>query len=634
MAKYLRDWFNRRAEDAYTHVDESKRLFNWDSGRSSYSSFFMGGKNPAKDAGKMIGSIFKVMGVPKHVKNNPKAEHVAASVKGGQPMVHIPVSMLRDEHGEYVDDPKTLDAFYGACIQNAALVSMQTDSDYVKTVGPLMGADKKNVSSLLTSVLNTERIDKKLSERFPGYLKFVQKYKDFTYDEKYEAVPEFAPANARLLDLVTRMLRYPKNITEEEFEEFAEPIKKVESMLKRRGGIPDSFNECKSFADSIAKIIYEYVEEEPPSDGGSGEGDGESEDDKKDDSGSGAEEGDGDGTPTPSPKMSKGDLDDLAGKMMKTMMPATSETPEDGSDESDLMWEDFNDFEDASEDTMSEFDWKSDGESDKSGKITFDIAEGNKAQYMRDRDKIDLTKAQVLARLFARKSKDYQFSMKSMRSGRLDTGKLAEARQHVPTIYERMGEVKTDKITLGVLIDESGSMGGECIEKARQAAIFLNEVFKKMPQVDLFIYGHSADEHASGTTELTVYREPGKVTDQYALGSVRDRYENRDGTAILATASRIRSKTKNQGILFVLSDGAPSAQRYNGAAAIEDTRKKVLQAEAMGFQVIQIAIRSHVPSEKMFNHYIKMTDIQNLPKDMVNYMSKKVDKLIKERITV
>lgn len=634
MAKYLRDWFNRRAEDAYTHVDESKRLFNWDSGRSNYSSFFMGGKNPAKDAGKMIGSIFKVIGVPKHVKNNPKADHVAASVKGHVPMVHIPVHMLRDEQGEYDDRPEVLDAFYGACIQNAALATMQTDSDYIKTVGPLMGAEKKSVSSLLTSVLNTERIDKKLSERFPGYLKFVQKYKDFTYDENYTPVAEDAAPNAKLLDLVTRMLRYPKNITEDELNEFAAPISKVESMLKRRGGIPDSFNECKSFADSIAKIIYEYEEEEPPSDGGGAGDDGQGEDESNP-----GESGSGDGPAAggsgSSPKMSKGELDEMASGMMKSMMSATSDAPEDGTSKHDDMWEDFEDFEDAAEDgKATDFDWKSEGEAEKTAKIFFQIAPGNKHRYMKDREKIDLTKAQVLARLFARKSKDYQFSMKSMRSGRLDTGKLAEAKQHVPTIYERMGEVKTDKVTLGVLIDESGSMNGDCIEKARQAAIFLNEVFKKMPQVDLFIYGHSADERFTGATELNIYREPGKLTDPYALGSVEARSENRDGTAILATAVRIRSKTKNPGLLFVLSDGAPSAQRYTGSAAIEDTRKKVLQAEAMGFQVIQIAIRSHVPSEQMFNHFIKMTDIANLPKDMVNYMSKKVDKLIKERITV
>jgi cobalamin biosynthesis protein CobT len=296
----------------------------------------------------------------------------------------------------------------------------------------------------------------------------------------------------------------------------------------------------------------------------------------------------------------------------------------------------FDDFDDATKEDNSTKTWSDvdDGESIPGEKIFFDIASGNKGRYMRDREKIDLAKAQTLARLFQRKNKDYEFSMRGMRSGRLDTGKLAEAKQHVPTIYERVGQVKTNKICVGVLIDESGSMGGEEIEKARQAAIFLNEVFKKMSGVELFIYGHSADIRFSGATEINVYKEPGKNTDMYALGSVHARSENRDGTAILATARRIRKQTKNNGILFVLSDGGPCARGYHGASAIADVRKKVHEAENLGFQVIQIAINTCVPSADMFNHYITMTDIKNLPKDMVTYMSRKVDHLIKERVFI
>jgi len=637
MGKYVKDWFNRRAEDAFTHVDESKRLFSWDHGRDSYSSFFHSGKNPAKDAGKMIGSMFKVIGLPKHIKYTPVANQVKDSLREPYPKVHIPIGMLRDEDKNWKDDPETLDAFYGACIQNAALAAMQSDMDYKRTIQPRYGEDKKNVQQLLTSILNTERIDKKLSDRLPGYLKFVQKFKNHMHEQNHEALPEDAPARARLLDLVTRMLRYPAHITEEEMDEFKKPIDSIERMLKRRGGIPDTYAECESFGRSIAKLVYEYEEEEPPPSGGGGDDDedegeggggtpppGSSEDGSSESGGTGSDkEGSG------SAPMSKSELDAMADKMMRDLM----EGDKGDADDKRLM-ADFRDFEDSSkEDNEDIFSRMEEGVVQK-GKVTFDIASGNKERYLREKGKIDLTKAQVLARLFARKSKDYQFSMKSMRSGRLDVGKLAEAKQHVPTIYERMGQVKTDKVCVGVLIDESGSMSGSRIERARQGAIFLNEVFKKMPSVELFIYGHTADTKGNGSTDMMIYCEPGKAVDPFALGSVTARVENRDGEAILATAARIRSKTKNNGLLFVLSDGGPCAYNYHGKSAIADVRKKVLQAEAMGFQVIQIAISECVPSAEMFSHYITMTDIANLPKDMVNYMSKKVGKLIKERVFV
>lgn len=54
----------------------------------------------------------------------------------------------------------------------------------------------------------------------------------------------------------------------------------------------------------------------------------------------------------------------------------------------------------------------------------------------------------------------------------------------------------------------------------------------------------------------------------------------------------------------------------------------------MGFQVIQIAIEEGVPSSEMFNQYIKMTDIKNLPNDLINFASKKIDKLIKTKVTI
>jgi len=639
MGKYVKDWFNRRPEDAFTHVDDSKRLFSWDHGRDSYSSYFHTGKNPAKDAGKMIGSIFKVIGLPKHIKYTPVANQVKESLRGSAPKVHIPIGMLRDEHKQWKDDPATLDAFYGACIQNAALAAMQSDTDYKRTIKPRYGEDKKSVHHLLTSVLNTERIDKKLADRMPGYLKFVQKFKNHTYEENYEAPAEDAPARARLLDLVVRMLRYPAHITEEEMEEFKKPIESIERMLKRRGGIPDTFSECESFGRSMAKIVYEYMEEEPPPTEGGGDGEGDDESEGGDGTpppgmgegtGEGASGSEGSGSESGgSMPMSKADLDKMADEMMRDLMSGDEGDPADKK-----LMRDFDDFEDSSKEADEDL-WDKIGEGKaERGKVTFDVATPQKDMYLREKAKIDLTKAQVLARLFARKSKDYEFVMKSMRSGRLDVGKLAEAKQHVPTIYERMGQVKTDKICVGVLIDESGSMSGQRIEKARQGAIFLNEVLKKIPSVELFIYGHTADTKGIGSTDMMIYREPGKQTDPYALGSVRARVENRDGEAILATAARIRSKTKNAGLLFVLSDGGPCAHEYHGRSAVNDVRKKVLQAEALGFQVIQIAISEYVPSSEMFNHYITMTDMSTLPKDLVNYMSRKIGKLVKERVFV
>ena len=616
---FAKDWFGRRKEEAYTYTDNRNRFFNWDSGRSNYSSFFTRSNDSLQTSAKMIGSMFRVIGVPKTF--DYKAQDPKKNTE-----IQIPIHMLKDEDGKYREpNPEILDAFYGAAIQNAALASMQTTSEYGKSI-TCRNTNRGGFSlkDYMFSILNTERIDKKLANRLPGYLKFVQKYKDHVYDKNYEPIGPEEKAQKRLLDLITRMLRYPANVTEEELSEFDKPLKQIERLLKKHGGIPLTSEDCSSMASSLANIVYKYVEEEeekPKGGGGSDDdGDGENEDEPST------------GSSPSTPGMSKSEVNDFAKEMMGNAFG------EDESNESDSeQMSAFNDFvDDMTTDATtnnSKIDYSDEGIAT-DGNVKFIKSHSNKATYTANLKRIDVTKAAVLQKLFQRKSKDYQFAMRSMRSGRLDTNKIAEAVQRVPTVYERYGTVKTDKICVGVLIDESGSMCGTKIQKAREAAIFINEVFRGMRDVELFMYGHTADEAGYSSTQIRIYREPGFHMDPYALGAVEARSNNRDGDAIIATAKRIRKLTQNQGILFVISDGQPSAYDYNGSEAIRDTREKVSKAQNLGFQVIQIAIEESVPCKEMFDYYIKMTDIKNLPRDMVGYMSRKVDKLIRERVTL
>jgi nitric oxide reductase activation protein len=150
----------------------------------------------------------------------------------------------------------------------------------------------------------------------------------------------------------------------------------------------------------------------------------------------------------------------------------------------------------------------------------------------------------------------------------------------------------------------------------------------------LYIYGHTADSSGVdyGETAIRIYKEDTKSFNKYALGSVKARGNNRDGHAILACAKKIRSMNEDPGLIFVISDGAPYAIDYDGQQAIDDTRKKVNMSENLGFQVIQIAIEEYVPSEEMFNSYIKLTDMKTFPNDLIAFASKKIDKLIKTKV--
>lgn len=598
---FNRDWFKRKEEDAYSFYNKKDELFDWDDEpRSSYSSYFVRDNQNLKTAANMVGSMFKVMNVTKQMKLTPNIEQQ----RSNQTTIHVPLAMLKGEDGEYKNhDTKLLDAFYGAAIQNAALATMQGQGDYARTVNAMSSQTKTTPKDLLFTILNTERVNKKLSERFPGYSKFVQKYKQHKFDENYVPLPAEEHEGKRLLELITKFLRYPAHITEEDMKEFEKPLTQIEKYVKKHG-FPTTSAACEQQASYMHGVVKKYIkdEEEEPEEDGS----------------------------CPNPGPTADELNELSKSLMQQMM---SGEPGEEGEEFQEEFQDFTDDMDEKNAPPKKHNYDGGGNAEDS-KIKFIKPEVDKAKYQKELKEIDTCKASVLAQLFARKCKDFKFAMKSMRSGRLDTNKIAEAKQNVPTIYERFGEVKTNKLNIGVLVDESGSMDGPKIKKARQAAIFLYEVFKKVPDARVYIYGHTADGGGGGTygdTMIRTYVEHGKGINGYTLGNISARHNNRDGHAIFATAKKIRSMNEDPCLLFVISDGAPYASGYDGQMAIDDTRKKVTQAQALGFQVIQIAIEEHVPCEEMFDYYIKMTNIKNLPNDIIAYVSKRVDKLIKSK---
>jgi nitric oxide reductase activation protein len=231
-------------------------------------------------------------------------------------------------------------------------------------------------------------------------------------------------------------------------------------------------------------------------------------------------------------------------------------------------------------------------------------------------------------------NRNYEFNIHGCRSCLLDEAKIAEAFQGVPQVYLRKGKVETSSSSVVVLIDESGSMSGkDKIIMAKKAAILIREALKGTG-TDLYIYGHSADSIYSGATEITIYQE-GKSANisPYALSDVQARYENRDGTAILEVAKRVRKKTKDPILMFVLSDGLPCAHHYWGRESEIDVHDKVKKVEGMDFTVVQVTIdtMNEENCKRMFTNVIHLEkDLGDLPKKLGKVIKKAI---MKERKT-
>lgn len=202
----------------------------------------------------------------------------------------------------------------------------------------------------------------------------------------------------------------------------------------------------------------------------------------------------------------------------------------------------------------------------------------------------------------------------NLKSGTLDQRKIVEAAHGIESVYYQVKDEAIPKWDVAVLADLSGSMYGDKIEICKRTCILLNEAFKDRTDTDLYIYGHTADHEQDYITTLSVFKEPG-FHAPYALGSIESKSCNRDGYAILLTAKRVRTYSKNPCIMLVISDGLPNGLRYDGKAAIEHTKKSVHEVEQDNFYVIQIALDSP-GSDLMFKHFVKFQDYSNLPLDL------------------
>ena len=259
-----------------------------------------------------------------------------------------------------------------------------------------------------------------------------------------------------------------------------------------------------------------------------------------------------------------------------------------------------------------------------------EVSMRTKGRYARLDKEAPLGKANVLRNKLNVKIKNYEFIVKGAKQGHLDPNKIAEAVQGIETVYEQIGTVTTNKVSVGILIDESGSMGTTYMETAIKAALMLHHAIGKQDNINLFIYGH----HSNGQNcVVTRYIEPGfgRVSN---LGASVSCGANYDGDAIAKCSLRMREKTKDPILFFVISDGAPSASNYGGSKAISHVKKVVDFMERHNdMTIVQIAIQSRVPSEQMFQQFIELINLETLPSDLSNYVTAHLDKKLKTKVT-
>ena len=224
-----------------------------------------------------------------------------------------------------------------------------------------------------------------------------------------------------------------------------------------------------------------------------------------------------------------------------------------------------------------------------------------------------------------------KYTIRNQKRGKIDKRMLHRIPSGRMDLFKAEIVIEDKPLDICLLVDESGSMGSWCMQYAREAAIAIKEAMADNEMLNLWVYGHSADEHHRGDTEMIEYWSPSMQDRPMAMGGMKARYENRDGNAIIASADRVNSETdqpQGKKLMICLSDGAPSADGYRGRLAYDHVRKCVKNIESKGWDVIQLGFAGSRKSEmeRMFSNHVYIEDESKIG-DKVSKVIRKVLKI-------
>ena len=559
---------------------------------------------------------------------------------------------------DYFDDDalatgEKLDIFLG--------LTAHEGSHLLYTEFPMMrkAAGVHPLCAKLLNIIEDERIERNLGEDKPGlanYLKAVKRHYFGRYSGMTGGSEDASPLQ-KILNCILGLIRYPRLLREEEMLEFGELLLKVEKVLTP---YPDSTASAERAAEKIFElIIKEYGRESGSAKEDSGEGKASPEEsgrektspDKSEDSTDESDSGEsGEGTDSESDsgednaedtgedlpsersreesvKAMESDLEKIAEALEEV---AGGPVQPDVERCSALRGDQLAEAVSTDRELLAKI-CEGEVETGSSKEVIFSRQKEYRNGYMSALEEVKQY-VPAVRKVVKGRCVEYSLTHLGMRSGVLDTGKLAEAVQGVPTVYKRQGEVRSDRACVCMLVDESCSMCRQGrMAAARNTTVLLNEALLSIPNIELFIYGHTADCERSGITELNIYREKG-FAPKYALGSLEPRSNNRDGLAILETALRVRKQTKEEVLMFIISDGEPAAENYFGMRAIGHTKECVEKAEAMGFRIVQRCINANYDPALMFRHFIKMENLGTLARDLGREIAKALSSKIKTHV--
>jgi len=180
-------------------------------------------------------------------------------------------------------------------------------------------------------------------------------------------------------------------------------------------------------------------------------------------------------------------------------------------------------------------------------------------------------------------------------------------------------------LSVAILVDQSGSMGGRNIEIARATAFSLFEMCSEL-EVPFAVFGHSADTHGYDVL-IDNYCFFGEASekDKKKLLKIHAGGNNRDGAALRYVSEILAKRETEKKLLFIISDGQPAAFGYYGSAAEKDIQAVVKEYEKLGIRFVAAAIdadKQQIKDIYEAHRFLNIDDVETLPAKLMLIVKK------------
>lgn len=240
--------------------------------------------------------------------------------------------------------------------------------------------------------------------------------------------------------------------------------------------------------------------------------------------------------------------------------------------------------------------------------------------------------------------KDFQKEITERQTGDTLTGLYAGKRITVRDLHRQDLKIFNRNIlpedipdmAVGIMVDLSGSMGGERVMYAKKCAYITYSFCQKLG-IPTFVVGHDASSDSDNIVNIK------SVVDEYSLDgkdalrifSMDAGWCNRDGYALRYCLNKLKAIPSDQKLMLVISDGRPNGYNYHLPEGRSDCQDAVSKAIKDGITTICAGIGSDTASvksvykegisEKNSAHFLDITDLNKLPKAFIKIIKRALE---------